>query len=191
MADEDLMVRYQGGDSAAFEALFNRHSQSVYRFILGFTRNRQAAEDAFQEVFLRVIRASARYEPRAKFSTWVFRIARNLCTDLYRRRKGLKLLSLEEKVKEAEGSATLGEMLCQKHRPSLASHLPLSTLSRSVSPAWPSVRPGIYTPANAAVEWASLIWRSQRTIRQLFLPWLTKATGWYWLPIRRAPFKCG
>lgn len=93
--DAALMARYRKGDAAAFDVLFQRHNRGVYAFVLGYLHNRQAAEDTLQEVFMRVIRSRGSYEPSAKFTTWLYRIARNLCIDAHRRRKGLTLVPLE------------------------------------------------------------------------------------------------
>lgn len=72
------MLAFAGGDEAAFEQLFERHSRAVIGVAMRYTRDRAAAEDLAQEAFLRVHRARATYVPTAKFSTWLFRIVTNL-----------------------------------------------------------------------------------------------------------------
>ncbi|MEW6444159.1 MAG: RNA polymerase sigma factor [bacterium] len=85
-SDEDLMLAYRRGETAAFEALLRRHERGVYRFALRFLGDRMKAEEVTQESFLRIIRAASRYEPRASFRAYLYRIARNLCLDLVRRK---------------------------------------------------------------------------------------------------------
>jgi len=83
--DSRLMVRVRDGDPEAFALLFEKHSAAVARFATNFTGARARGEELAQEVFLQVYRARARYEPRAKFSTWLYTIAHNLCLNEVRR----------------------------------------------------------------------------------------------------------
>ena len=76
-ADEALMLAYQQGDPAAFDVLLKRHQRPVYNFLLRNVGNPALAEDLLQEVFLRVIRSAASYKKEAKFTTWIYTIARN------------------------------------------------------------------------------------------------------------------
>jgi RNA polymerase sigma-70 factor, ECF subfamily len=85
MTDEALMAAYQKGDVAAFAELVARHEKRLWNLVRRFVADSATAEDLLQEVFLRVVRSAAEWEPSAKFSTWVFTIARNLCTDNARR----------------------------------------------------------------------------------------------------------
>ena len=79
--DEELMAAYQQGEPAAFRLLVERHQGPVYRFCLRALGSKEAAADATQEVFLRVVKHAARWERRAKFTTWMYTIARNFCID--------------------------------------------------------------------------------------------------------------
>jgi RNA polymerase sigma-70 factor (ECF subfamily) len=83
--DTALMLRYQDGDMAAFETLYNRHRGPLFRFLLRQIGNQQFAEDVFQEVWSRIIRNSKKYRPTAKFTTYIYHIARNCSVDHYRR----------------------------------------------------------------------------------------------------------
>src|ERR1035437_1078331 len=85
MNDEALMARYQQGDVAAFAELVSRHEKRLWNFVRRFVADSATAEDLLQEVFLRVVRNAGQWQPSAKFSTWLFTIARNLCTDNARR----------------------------------------------------------------------------------------------------------
>jgi len=92
-ADVQLMLRFQQGDVGAFEQLFQKYSPSVVNFASHFLGNRARAEEIAQEVFLQVYRWQTRYEAKAKFSTWLFKIAHNHC--LNEVRKGEYRVSLE------------------------------------------------------------------------------------------------
>jgi RNA polymerase sigma-70 factor (ECF subfamily) len=82
--DEALMLAYRDGDATAFEALYGRWRDRLYRY-LGH-QARDVADELFQDVWLRVVKARAQYEVAAKFSTWLFRIAHNRLMDHYRAR---------------------------------------------------------------------------------------------------------
>lgn len=84
-SDEALMLRYRDGNAAAFEALYARHKGPLYRFMLRGSESKAVAEELFQDVWIRVIDARHRYETRAKFTTWLYRIAHNRLVDHYRR----------------------------------------------------------------------------------------------------------
>lgn len=84
-SDERLMRRFQAGDARAFEALVRRHRSALWNFLLRHVGNRARAEDLLQETFLRAVKASADWEERAKVTTWLFTIARNLTLDEMRR----------------------------------------------------------------------------------------------------------
>jgi RNA polymerase sigma-70 factor, ECF subfamily len=95
MSDEALMAAYQQGDLGAFAELVARHEQRLWSFLRRFVRDRSAAEDLLQEVFLRMIKSAPRWQPSAKVSTWLYTIARNLCTDQARRAVHRDTLSLD------------------------------------------------------------------------------------------------
>lgn len=85
--DSALMLRYKDGDVAAFETLYRRHNDSLYRYLLRLAQNRHAAEDVFQEVWSKIIKSRENYRPTAKFSTFLFRVAHNCFIDYLRRNK--------------------------------------------------------------------------------------------------------
>jgi len=86
VADEDLMLRYRDGDAAAFEALYARHRAPLYRFVRRQCESAATADDLFQDVWARLIDARERYRPDARFTTWLYRIARNRVIDHHRAR---------------------------------------------------------------------------------------------------------
>ncbi|MEO7251986.1 MAG: RNA polymerase sigma factor [Arenimonas sp.] len=85
--DEELMLAYGSGDVPAFERLYSRHRGPLFRFMLHQVREHGTAEELFQDVWQRVITARARYQPEARFSTWLFQIAHNRLTDHWRAQK--------------------------------------------------------------------------------------------------------
>jgi RNA polymerase sigma-70 factor (ECF subfamily) len=91
--DVQLMLRFQQGEMEAFQQLFHKYSPSVVNFAFRFLGTQARAEEIAQEVFLQVYRWQKRYEPKAKFSTWLFKIAHNHC--LNEVRKGEYRVSLE------------------------------------------------------------------------------------------------
>ena len=100
-ADEELMLAYRDGNAGAFQTLYGRHRTRLYRFVLRSVEERGAAEELFQDVWLRVIEARNRYAPRARFTTWLYSIAHNRLVDHWRR-KGLASVDLENV--EVEGN---------------------------------------------------------------------------------------
>ena len=82
--DAQLMLRVKDGDAASFGLLLERHRAPVVHFVYRMVRNQAVAEELAQEVFLRVYRARTNYEPTAKFTTWLFRIAMHLALNCLR-----------------------------------------------------------------------------------------------------------
>lgn len=84
--DAALMLRVKRGDRAAFEILIEKYKQPVFNLVYRTLPDAAEAEDLAQNVFLQVYRHAHRYKPSAKFTTWLFTIARNLCLNEIRRR---------------------------------------------------------------------------------------------------------
>lgn len=112
-SDEHLMLEFRTGEARAFEVLVLRHRTPVYNFILRFTGNPARAEDLLQETWLKVVRGTREYEPKARFTTWLYTIARNLCVDSARKEKYRQVESLDAPSSpQGEGSLqVLGEIL--------------------------------------------------------------------------------
>lgn len=85
--DSALMLRYKDGDTAAFETLYKRHNDALYRYLLRLCRHRATAEDIFQDVWGKIIKARSSYRPTAKFTTFMYRVAHNCFIDHVRRNK--------------------------------------------------------------------------------------------------------
>jgi RNA polymerase sigma factor (sigma-70 family) len=121
VCDEDLMLAYANGDTAAFERLYDRHEAPVYRFLLRSVTVPSSAEELLQEVWLSVVRNAANYQPQAAFRTWLYRIARTRLIDHWRAREPALALSLDAPAaNDADGSGpSLGETIAadESHQP--------------------------------------------------------------------------
>jgi RNA polymerase sigma-70 factor (ECF subfamily) len=116
MPDEALMTLYQKGNVDAFEVIMNRHQGAVYRFVLRSVRSDERAEELTQEAFVRVIRAASRYTESARFTTFLFTIARNLCIDEARRGRAGRERSLDAPVNAADESGeTFKDRVVDEH----------------------------------------------------------------------------
>ncbi|MGO8766671.1 MAG: RNA polymerase sigma factor [Limisphaerales bacterium] len=100
--DAALMLRVKRGDRAAFTELVEKYKQPVVNFVFRSLRDEAESEDLAQNVFLQVYKSRARYQQTARFSTWLFTIARNLCLNELRRRSRHPAESLEETHAEHE-----------------------------------------------------------------------------------------
>jgi RNA polymerase sigma-70 factor (ECF subfamily) len=85
--DSALMLRYRDGDVAAFEVLYSRHKDAVFRYLLRLCQHRDTAEDVFQDAWGKIVKARDSYRPTAKFSTFLYRVAHNCFIDHIRRNK--------------------------------------------------------------------------------------------------------
>ncbi len=122
---EDLMARIAQGDNEAFEILVNRHQTSILNLIYRFIGDRTYAKDLAQEVFIRVWRAAKAYKPEAKFTTWIYRITKNLCFNELKSSRRKKWFSfhqsddqsgetIEDRLSDAAPSAE--DLLLEKER---------------------------------------------------------------------------
>jgi RNA polymerase sigma-70 factor (ECF subfamily) len=95
-SDESLMLAYARGDASAFERLYARHKGPTYRYFLRHTSDRAAADELQQDVWLRVVRARERYAPEARFTTWLYTVARHRLVDHWRAPGGARFISLDD-----------------------------------------------------------------------------------------------
>ena len=100
LTDEDLLAAYAAGDARAFGELYERHERPLYRYFLRQGAAPALADDLLQETWMAVIRNAARFEPRAKFSTWLFTVARSKMIDHWRGRDGA--ISLDEAANDPD-----------------------------------------------------------------------------------------
>ncbi|MBT8450052.1 MAG: sigma-70 family RNA polymerase sigma factor [Gammaproteobacteria bacterium] len=103
--DQQLMLAYQIGDVAAFETLYNKHKDALYRFVLRHGLTTDNAEEIYQEIWSAVIKARLSYQPEAKFTTWIYQIARNKINDYYRKSKS-QFTVVEESVDTLQSNDT-------------------------------------------------------------------------------------
>ncbi|NOY68944.1 MAG: sigma-70 family RNA polymerase sigma factor [Deltaproteobacteria bacterium] len=121
-----LMMRFAAGDEGSFRQLFSGYNKKVINFCFRFCADRAQAEDLAQEVFLRVFRAGKKYRPEARFSTWLFKIATNVCINSARDRKRRpKTVSMDRplshdddgpQVDIADARITADEEIAEKQR---------------------------------------------------------------------------
>lgn len=108
VSDEALMLRVRDGDHDAFGELLKRYERQLFVFFLRQFGEEESARDYVMDTFLRVYRAASRYEPRAKFSTYIYQIARNLAINESRKRQFRRTESLDE-IKEDSGVQIAGD----------------------------------------------------------------------------------
>jgi len=109
--DEVLMLRYKDGDLDAFEVLLERHQQQIFSFVMRFCRDYHTAQDLVQEVFLRIIKSAKSYEPRAKFTTFLFTCAHNICIDHLRRSKLRRAVSISDPIGNPGSDLTVADVM--------------------------------------------------------------------------------
>jgi len=103
MEDADLVRRCQNGDMAAFEQLFYKYQDRVYSTAYRMMNDQEDAQDLTQEIFLRAYQRIGKFDFRSAFSTWLYRLAVNLCIDELRKRKrSANTTPLEEAVLQAD-----------------------------------------------------------------------------------------
>ena len=98
MTDEELVALYAKGNNRAFEVLFSKHEQSLYNYILYLVRNKDLADDIFQETFIKAITTIklGKYTETGKFRSWISRISHNLVIDYFRSEQKQNTISNEE-----------------------------------------------------------------------------------------------
>lgn len=109
--DAELMLRVKDGDGASFGVLLEKHRLSVIHFLYRMVQNHAVAEELAQEVFLRVYRSRSTYEPTAKFTTWLFRIATHLALNALRDGKNERL---QERLDDDSGDLPVRQVSDRK-----------------------------------------------------------------------------
>jgi RNA polymerase sigma-70 factor (ECF subfamily) len=95
-SDESLMLAYARGDATAFERLYARHKGPTFRYFLRHTSDRGAADELHHDVWLKVVAARERYVAEARFTTWLYTLARHRLVDHWRARRGNRCTSLDD-----------------------------------------------------------------------------------------------
>ncbi|MBD8349513.1 RNA polymerase sigma factor [Dysgonomonas sp. HGC4] len=111
MTDEELVISYSIGNNLAFDELLLRHQKNVYNYIYFIIRNREMAEDVFQETFIKAITTikQGRYVENGKFRAWIMRIAHNLVIDYFRQERNENTVSNDETEIDLLNNANLCE----------------------------------------------------------------------------------
>jgi len=112
LSDEQLILKYAKGDAEAFEIIYRRHKGSLFRYCLRQLSNRSIAEECFQDIWFKVINNRFNYQPKALFTTYLYRIAQNHVIDIYRKEK--KRLADTELKEDAVNKAVLSDDLVAK-----------------------------------------------------------------------------
>lgn len=112
LSDEQLMLKYVKGDLKAFELLYSRHKGGLYRYCLRQINHRARAEECFQEIWLKLINHRVTYQPKALFTTYLYRIAQNHVIDLFRKEKKHQANdTLNEEIHFEESSSELSDIV--------------------------------------------------------------------------------
>lgn len=111
MTDEELVISYSIGNNLAFDELLLRHQKNVFNYIYFIIRNREMAEDVFQETFIKAITTikQGRYTENGKFRAWIMRIAHNLVIDYFRQERSENTVSNDETEVDLLNNANLCE----------------------------------------------------------------------------------
>lgn len=98
LSDQELILAYLDGNDRAFEVLLNRHRDKIYTSIYLFVKDRDLAEDIFQDVFIKIIKTlrNGKYNHEGKFLQWAMRISYNMCVDHFRKNKKKTKVSATE-----------------------------------------------------------------------------------------------
>ena len=109
LTDEQLMQQLQQGQTDALDELYRRYARKLYAFCYTTRRSHpQDTEDLVQDAFVRVIKAAHTFNPqRASFRTWLFRIARNRCIDVSRRKAIIQLIPIGKRAEQKDGQEEL------------------------------------------------------------------------------------
>ncbi len=108
LSDEELTQRFQGGDAAAFEAMVARWNEPILQLATRLTGDLEEAKDVRQMALLKTYQGLSRFEGRARFSTWIYRVVLNLCRDR-KRNASVRTRAFEQSVREREGDYVLEE----------------------------------------------------------------------------------
>lgn len=183
--DAELMGLVRDGDREAFRQLYEKHLDAVVRYASKFTGNRARAEELGQEIFLQVYRARERWEPRARFTTWLYTIAHNLCLNEVRRfdyRGRIGPLENAEgeplelpDAKAAEGEAAMSEREFEARLASRVAELPESQRTALILSRVEGLRYEEIGQVLGCTEQAvkSLIFRATRRLKEGLKEWMS------------------
>jgi len=112
LPDDKLVVAYAGGNNEAFDVLLKRHQTRVFSYIYSVVKNRDIADDLFQETFVKAIITikQGRYAESGKFSAWISRIAHNLIIDYYRQERSENTVSSDDDMADVFNRRELSDI---------------------------------------------------------------------------------
>jgi RNA polymerase sigma-70 factor (ECF subfamily) len=105
ISDEALFIRYARGDTEAFRTLTDRYAVCLLHYCMGYVHSKDDAEDIVQETFIRTIKSAATFRATSRFSTWIFKIARNRCLDYVKTQSTRRELQKDQKEYIAEATS--------------------------------------------------------------------------------------
>ncbi|GAC1575286.1 MAG: ECF family RNA polymerase sigma factor SbrI [Polyangiales bacterium] len=113
-SDEELFAQFRRGEDSSFEQIVRRHQRGLYNFALRQVRGSSVAEDIVQEAFVRIVQSADNFREEARFSTWAYAIARNLCIDHLRKQAHRRHASLDAPALNVGEGEPLGEQIAAK-----------------------------------------------------------------------------
>jgi RNA polymerase sigma-70 factor, ECF subfamily len=116
LSDNQLIIKAQKGDTAAFEELIYRYDRHVLNIAKSFKNNEDDAKDIYQEVFLRVYRGLKNFQFKSEFSTWLYRITTNVCITMQSRKKVHDSIDREIGHDEDENTTTVSDFLSSEEK---------------------------------------------------------------------------
>jgi RNA polymerase sigma factor (sigma-70 family) len=155
--DRDLVRRAQHGDKEAFEVLVTRHQGRVFAVAGGILRSREDVEDIAQQVFLKAYFSLKRFDQRAAFSTWLYKITVNECWDLLRKRK-VRPLVYESELSEEQAQMYLATEQKTGHGPDVSERL---ETSQQIEMCWTASMSGT-APCFCSRKCRALRWKRLR-----------------------------
>lgn len=117
LSDTELIQQARKGNMTAFEQLVQRYDEKVLSIASTYTNDSNDAKDIYQEVFIRVYKALPRFQFRSEFSTWLYRIATNVCLTFSANKKKRTVVPLAENLENEDGRATGGVLLENRDAP--------------------------------------------------------------------------
>lgn len=111
LTDEELLERIQKGSMDSFKVIYERYKLKIYRYIYHFLNNPELAEDCMQDCFIHLYNKAHLYDPKSKFSSWFYKMAKNLIFDFMRKAKIRNTISLDKEVENEDSLASLHELI--------------------------------------------------------------------------------
>jgi len=141
LTDQEIILLAREGRQSAFRELIDRYQRPVFSLIYRLVRDRELAEDLAQDTFIKVLNALDRYDPKFRFSSWVFKIAHNTALDALRRREPVMLSLDGSPHATTEDEATASALTAVSHDPSPEDHAVQRELGEEIEQGLAMLRP--------------------------------------------------